>query len=169
MIIQTTKRLILRYATNTDAGFFVELMNSEGWLTHIGDRGIKRQADARAYIENSLLKSYAENGFGLYLMETADTYDPIGVCGLVKRDTLPLPDLGFAILPQYEGNGLVYEASVGVLQFARYKLNLPEILAITTAANKRSQDLLKRLGFDFVENTNSEKENLLTFRIMMRD
>lgn len=165
MIVQATNRLILRYANPADAHFFVELMNSEGWLAHIGDRGIKTQADAVTYIENSLLKSYAENGFGLYLMETLDARNPIGICGLVKRETLPLPDLGFAILPQYEGNGFIYEASAAVLEFAQHTLKLFEILAITTPSNKRSQDLLDRLGFALVENKKTEKETLLRFRV----
>ena len=84
-----TERLSLRPVSETDAPFLFELMTSDSWIKNIGDRGIKTLDDARSYASNNLIKSYKTNGYGLYVicLEAA----PIGLCGLVKRDYLPLP------------------------------------------------------------------------------
>ncbi|NOQ72162.1 MAG: GNAT family N-acetyltransferase [Crocinitomix sp.] len=153
-----SNRIYLREALETDTTFFVELMNTQGWIEHIGDRNIKTDADALGYIQKSLIHSYTTNGFGLYIICLNETDKLIGMCGLVKRDTLDSPDLGFAILPDYEGLGYVFEASQLTLDFAKETLQLPEILAITSPTNIRSQNLLERLGFSVVSNNDYESE-----------
>ncbi|MFT5820639.1 MAG: ribosomal-protein-alanine N-acetyltransferase [Crocinitomix sp.] len=153
-----SNRIYLREAVETDTAFLIQLMNTQGWIEHIGDRNIKTDLDALAYIQKSLIHSYATNGFGLCLICLNETSKLIGMCGLVKRDTLDLPDLGFAILPEYEGMGYVSEASRLTIDFAENQLKLPEILAITSPTNIRSQNLLERLGFIVVSNNDYESD-----------
>ena len=105
MNILETERLTLSEQTEDDASFICELMKSEGWLKYIGDRNIKSVEDARNYIVNGAMKSYRESGFGFYLVRLRESSIPIGISGLVKRDTLEYPDVGFAFLPEYEGKG----------------------------------------------------------------
>jgi len=166
-----SNRIYLREAVETDTAFFIELMNMPGWLEHIGDRNIKTDADALCYIEKSLINSYKINGFGLYIMCLNDSHKPIGLCGLVKRNTLDLPDLGFAVLPAYEGKGYVREGSEVTLQFAKKDLKLDTLLAITSPTNKRSQNLLERLGFSIVPKTDydAEGEVLVTYSLCLTD
>jgi len=57
---------------------------------------------------------------------------PIGICGVLKRPTLPEPDLGFAFLPAHRGRGHAFEAAAATLAHAREALGLGRILAITT-------------------------------------
>ena len=97
--ILQTERLLLREFTEDDAAFIVELLNSPGWIQYIGDRNIKTEEQAREYLNNGPLKSYRQNGFGLYMVEKKDDHTPIGMCGIIKRDTLNNPDIGFAFLP----------------------------------------------------------------------
>lgn len=158
MIRLQSNQIYLREALETDTAFFIELMNTKGWIEHIGDRNIKSNLDALGYIQKSLIHSYVTNGFGLYLICLNESNKPIGMCGLVKRDTLDLPDLGFAILPKYGGFGYVTEASQLTIKFAKETLQLNEILAITSPANIRSQNLLERLGFIVVSNNDYESE-----------
>lgn len=141
-----TDRLILGEANGEDAPFFFQLLNSSGWLQFIGDRGIKTMEDARAYIENSLVKSYRENGYGLYKLVLKESSIPIGICGLVNRNSLPHPDLGFALLGAYEGKGYAWEASVAILEQAKVELHLKRVLAVAKAANHRSVKLLEKIG-----------------------
>lgn len=166
-----SNRIYLREAEETDTAFFLELMNMPGWLEHIGDRNIKTETDALGYIQKSLLDSYKTNGFGLYVMCLNESHEPIGLCGLVKRDTLDLPDLGFGILPAYEGKGYVREGSEITLEFAKKELKMDTILAITNPTNKRSQNLLERLGFSVVPKTNydAEGEVLVTYSLCLTD
>ena len=146
MAIIQTQRLYLREATTADAPFIYELLNSPKWLQFIGDRGIKNMADATAYIENSLIKSYREHGFGLYVMVVKETGMPIGICGLINRPTLPDIDIGFALLPDYEGLGYGFEAAKATLEYAKNQLGLTTILGITLPENTASSKLLEKIG-----------------------
>lgn len=141
-----TDRLSLEEADSNDDLFFLELLNSPNWLKFIGDRSVKTRNDAAAYIENSLIKSYQNNGFGLYKVVSKLESRPIGICGFVKRDYLDYPDIGFAILPIYEGQGLVTEAAMALMDFGMSQLGLTEILGITTKENIRSQRVLNKIG-----------------------
>ena len=119
-------------------------MNAPGWLRYIGDRQIRSHEDARAYIESSLISSYEKHGFGLYIVEHTQ---PLGLCGLLQRDYLEAPDLGFAILPEYERQGFTREAIELTLEYAAQSLQIPEILAIVLDENLASRNLLSRCGF----------------------
>lgn len=146
MKIGETNRLVISEAKNADADFFYALLNSSSWLKHIGDRGIKNKEDAVGYIEGSLMKSYRENGFGLYKVSLKETNTPIGVCGFLKRDYLDAPDIGFAMLPEFEGYGYMLEATSAVMQFGKNTLGFTKILAVTTEGNGRSKKLLTKLN-----------------------
>jgi RimJ/RimL family protein N-acetyltransferase len=150
--ILETERLLLRELTLTDTAFIIDLVNSDGWLQYIGDRKIRTAEDARTYLGKGPLKSYAENGFGLWLIALKPGNEPIGICGLIKREGLDDVDIGFALLPGYEGKGYVFEVAEQTLVYGREKLRIPHIVAITTAENDRSVRLLKRLGMEFTKN-----------------
>lgn len=147
--ILTTQRLILREATLDDAAFFLELMNSPTWIAQIGNRGIATLEHAANYIQNSLLRHYAAHGFGLWVVALLENGQPIGIFGILRRNGLDDPDIGFAYLPEFEGKGYGIEIGESVLDHARNVLGLSRLLAITTTGNIRSQRLLERLGFAF--------------------
>ena len=73
------------------------------------------------------------------------------MCGLVKRNTLSHFDLGFAVLPAYEGKGYTYEASKAILQYTESELHLKTVVAFTTVENTKSQNLLLKLGLEYVD------------------
>ena len=150
MTIIETSRLTISELTTADAPFIIELLNSPGWLQYIGDRGVKTIDDACGYILNGPTISYRTNGFGLWVVALKDTNIPIGICGLIRRDFLPHPDIGFAFLPQYSGSGYALESAKGVMDFAANVLRLPVVTAITNDDNTSSLKLLFKLGFDFI-------------------
>jgi RimJ/RimL family protein N-acetyltransferase len=147
--ILETDRLRLREFNNEDTAFIISLLNSEGWLKFIGDRNVRTPDQARAYLENGPLKSYLANGYGLSLVERKEDNKPIGMCGILNRDTLENPDVGFAFLPEFNGNGYALEIVTATMAFAKEKLNIPKVLAITLPNNARSISLLKKIGFTF--------------------
>lgn len=149
MPVLTTDRLILRQLDAGDAPFILRLVNEPSWLRNIGDRGIRTPDDARAYIVTGPVAMYARCGFGLWLVELKATGVPIGLCGLIRRDTLPDVDLGFALLPEYCGQGYATEAAAASVAYARDSAALARIVAITAPDNHRSQSLLKKLGFTY--------------------
>jgi RimJ/RimL family protein N-acetyltransferase len=149
-------RLRLDRLQATDAAFIHALVNSEGWLRFIGDRGVRGLADAEAFIENGPRASYRQHGFGLWRVSPLTGGPSIGVCGLLKREALPAPDLGFALLPEFYGMGYAREAAAACIQFAREQLTLDELLAICQLDNAASLGLLRGLGFVDAETFQSD-------------
>jgi RimJ/RimL family protein N-acetyltransferase len=148
-LILETIRLRLRLLTLSDTAFIIELLNSPGWLKFIGDRNVRTEAQAVAYLENGPLASYQRNGYGLFLVERKVDSQRIGMCGILKREELETPDIGFALLPQFHGVGYAAEIADATLSYAREKLGLPTIAAIVQPDNERSIALLKKNGFSF--------------------
>ena len=149
MHILETERLRLRELTAADAPFMLKLLNDPGWLEFIGDRGVRTIAQTEAYFEAGPIKSYRDHSFGLWLVKRKEDQAPIGICGIVNRDSLPHPDIGFAFLEQYCGRGYAYESAAATLAYAKSALKMPRVLAITLPANQRSAKLLQKLGMTF--------------------
>lgn len=143
----STPRLTLRPLTLADAPFILELLNDPDWLRYIGDRGVRTLDDARRYLQDGPIASYARNGFGLLAVDLKADGTTIGMCGLIRRDTLDDVDLGFAFLPAYRGQGYASEAGAAVLAHASDVLKLKRIVAITTQDNAGSMAVLRKLGF----------------------
>jgi RimJ/RimL family protein N-acetyltransferase len=141
-------------------------LNSPGWLRFIGDRQVKTEGDAKEYLKNGPLKSYELNGFGLLLVELKNDKLPIGMCGILKRELLEYPDIGFAFLPEYEGRGYAFEAANATMTLARNTWKLPVITAITLPDNKTSIKLLEKIGMKFIKTFSfpGEGEKLWLYR-----
>jgi RimJ/RimL family protein N-acetyltransferase len=150
MIIAETNRLIISKFTLKDAPFFKELVNTPSWLKYIGDRNIKTNEDAEKRIKEGHVKSYETYGFGFYKLHLKEENNKsIGTCGLIKRDTLEDVDIGFALLPEYEGKGFGYEASLAIMELAKHEFNLERLVAITLSSNPNSIKLLEKLGMTY--------------------
>ena len=139
-------RLRLRELRATDAGFMLALLNDPDFITHIGDRGVRTEAQALAHLEAGPLAGYREHGHHLWLVEARPGGEATGVCGLIRRDSLPHPDIGYAFLPAWRGRGLAAEAGRLVLAHGLQTLRLPRILAIVNESNTASRRLLESLG-----------------------
>ena len=147
--ILKTDRLNIRWITLEDAPFILNLLNQPSFLRYIGDKGVRNLQDAVRYIETGPLASYERFGFGQFLVVLKNSGVPIGMCGLLKRDTLPDVDIGFAYLPEYWSQGFALEAATAVMNYARADLHLGRIVAITSPDNGSSIKLLGKLGLRF--------------------
>jgi RimJ/RimL family protein N-acetyltransferase len=144
-----TARLQLRELVPGDAPFILRLLNEDGFLQFIGDKGVRSLADARQYIAKGPIDSYRRFGFGLYLTSLREGGTPIGICGLVKRDTLADVDVGFAFLARHWSQGYASESAAAVLDYGRAVLGLKRIVAITALENRGSMAVLQRIGLRF--------------------
>src|SRR5262245_45822558 len=147
MLVCETGRLRVRYLDpHGDAAFIVELLNEPSFLQNIGDRGVRTLDDARRYMTEGPLASYARHGFGLFRVELKEAAVPIGLCGLLKRDWLPDVDVGFAFLPQYWSKGYAYESAQAVIDWGRRARGVTRVVGITALHNKGSMRVLEKLG-----------------------
>jgi len=144
-----TPRLWLREFTEDDAPFIRELLNEPSFLKNIGDRGVRTDADARAYVRDRLGASYRRHGFGLWRVALRTDNTAVGMCGLVQRDYLEVPDVGFAFLDQHAGRGYATESGLEVVRHARAGLGLTRVCGITSSENTGSQRVLTKLGLQY--------------------
>lgn len=144
-----TERLTLRPLTCEDDSFILKLVNEPAFIEHIGDKQVRTLEGARSYIESGPRASHAAHGFGLDRVDLSSTGQPIGMCGLLKRDNLPDPDVGYAFLPEFWSRGYASEAVRAVLDDAKQRLAFGRVAAVVSNENSASIRLLERLGFRF--------------------
>ena len=149
MKVLETSRLSLHEFERSDASFLLEVMNQPDYHRYIGDRGLRTVADAETYIEEKLISEYKKRGFGFWLMRRKDGMIPVGFAGIIMRDELDEPDVGYAIHETFAGNGYAREATIGILNYVAEFLDFPVICAITDPHNKASINVLMKCGFHF--------------------
>lgn len=149
MIELATRRLELTQLSEQDAEFVLGMLNEPSFVRYIGDRGVRSLEDARRYVRDGPMTGYERHGYGLLRVALKSGGTSIGMCGVLKRDTLPDPDLGFSFLPAWWSQGYAFEAASAAMHHAREVLGLGRILAVTTHDNGPSMRLLGKLGFRF--------------------
>jgi RimJ/RimL family protein N-acetyltransferase len=148
-ILETERLLLRELNSETDADFIFELLNTPKFKKFIGDRGVGSAEGAVDFIETKYRQSYRDHGYGLYAVEDKSTGTSLGLCGFVRRDTLPGPDIGFAFLPQFERKGYGFESAKAVMTYGKDTLGFTQLFAITSQDNDVSGRLLEKLGFKF--------------------
>lgn len=149
MSVLETERLALRQLSSADAEFILELLNEPSFIRNIGDKGVRTRADAVKYIQNGPVASYERFGFGLYLVELKSSDVPIGICGLLKRESLQDVDVGFAFLPKFWSKGYAVESAAAVMDHGRKVLGIGRMVAITAPDNYGSIKVLEKIGLKF--------------------
>ncbi|EIV8504280.1 GNAT family N-acetyltransferase [Vibrio parahaemolyticus] len=145
----TTERLILRLVSVDDAPFILDLYNHPDFYRFVGDKQMRTDYEAARYIKENMLRMEEKKGVSLLVVEDKQTKQPLGISGLVKRDTLNAYDIGYGFLPSAYGQGFAIEAAKAVVEYAKQAMQLSQLVAITNNDNIRSISLLKKLGFEF--------------------
>lgn len=146
MLVLETQRLRLRHLTPDDAPFMLTLLNDPSFLANIGDKGIRTLEQARRFLLDSHIASYARHGYGHYLVERKDTGEPIGTCGLINRSFIGEIDIGFAYLPASWSRGYATEAARAVMDHAQRILAIEGIVAVVPPHNRGSIRVIEKLG-----------------------
>lgn len=164
MILTETERLTISYMSVADAAFMLQLLNMPSYHKYIGDRNVRSIADAETYIVERPMKSYATHGFGYYVIRLkADDTIPVGIVGILKRDTLKDVDIGFAFLPEHEGKGYGYESAMGLMHWAHEHKGIKTFTGMVLENNPASIRLLEKLGMKFEKKIVMEEEELLLY------
>jgi RimJ/RimL family protein N-acetyltransferase len=139
----------MRRLTLQDTAFMLDVWNDPAFIRHVGDRGMRTTEQAETALRDGVLRLYDDYGYGPFCMVLRDSAMPVGICGLFRRDNLEHPDVGFAVLPEFRGEGLAGEAAVAVIEHARDALGLHVLMAIVAPDNDASVNLIEKLGFSF--------------------
>jgi len=159
----STSRLSLGHLTDEDAAFIFALTNSDGWIKFIGDRNIKNNIDAKAYI--SKVNSNPEVKYWKVSKKEDDV--DIGLITLIKRDYLEDLDIGFAFLSDYAKKGYAFEATKVVLDEVLPLTESQRICAITQVDNSNSIRLLKKLGLTYDRVIKEKEKDLYVYTIAL--
>lgn len=159
MLILETDRLAFHEFEVADAPFLLEVMNHPDYHKFIGDRGLRSVEDAENYIREKLIGAYTEFGFGFWIARLRETGERAGLAGVLRRDMLDAPDVGYAIHQKFKGKGLAQEATRGVLKYAKVALGFHRVCAITNVENQASINVLMKCGFEFSERRKVFEDN----------
>ncbi|WP_158973646.1 GNAT family N-acetyltransferase [Cellulophaga sp. L1A9] len=162
-----TERLWIKPTLKPDAELIYQLMNTPKFIQYIGDRGISTIEDAEKYIQDIMLPQLDSLGYSSYTISRKLNGDKIGTCGLYNREGLDGIDIGFGLLPGYEGLGYAYEATHEILKAAFEVFEIKELKAITSKENFSSLKLLEKLGLKKIGVTNlpNDSKELLLYKI----
>jgi len=144
-----TEQLTLRLLNKSDAPFILELLNEPMFINNIGDKGVRDIEGALDYINQGPLSMHAKLGYCLYACQLKSNGKLIGLSGLIKRDGIHHPEVGFAFIEEYCSQGFGYQSSKAVIEYARAQLDLNTLQAICNPDNKASIGLLTKLGFGY--------------------
>lgn len=144
-----TERLALRWLTISDAPFILPLTTQPSWLRNIGDRGVRDLPTAEGYILNGPRASYAARGFGLWCMERKEDAAPVGICGIIKRESMEHPELAYAVLEKFHGQGYASEAALATVRYAEETLGIARLSAIVNPENAPSIRILEKAGMRY--------------------
>lgn len=132
-----------------DAALMLAVLNDADFIRFVRDSGVRDLEGARNALRQGPMAYRQANGLGLCRITETATGRDLGQIGLVSREGLPVPDLGYAFLPPARGQGFAIEAGRAVLAHAREVLRLPRVLAIVRPGHAASKMVLARLGFGF--------------------
>jgi [ribosomal protein S5]-alanine N-acetyltransferase len=157
-----TERLFIRKFTPADLQEFSEILadpkTMSFWPQPYSFDG------ARAWIERNL-QSYAESGFGRYVVVLRQTGEIIGDCGIVKMSLSgqEVYDFGYIIHHPYWRKGYAEEAAIAVRDYAFEQIKLPMLHANMPWNHHGSIRVAEKLGMKKIgEFINERNRNIRT-------
>ncbi|MBE1287573.1 MAG: GNAT family N-acetyltransferase [Alteromonadaceae bacterium] len=156
----------LREIDLRDAQQILVLTNDPDWLKYIGDRSIYSHDNALTYIQERFIASYQAYGFGSWAIIDNETGAFMGICGLLQREAMAFPELGYALLPEYRGRGVIQALIPPVLEWAKQH-EVSFLTALTTPDNHTSIHILEKHGFTFSRIHFEEGNSLNVYQRML--
>ncbi|MFI9424790.1 GNAT family N-acetyltransferase [Streptomyces achromogenes] len=141
-----TDRLLLRRWRDSDLEPWAAMNADPEVREHLGDLLSRDRSDASVAQYQA---DFDRRGYGWWAVEVRGTGEFIGFAGLDPVDDgMPFTgvEIGWRLARSAWGQGYATEAARAVLAYGFDTLGLPEILAVTTSTNHRSQAVMRRIG-----------------------
>ena len=159
----STERLILRTVTEYDANEILGIRSNAEINQFLHRNPPKNSFEALELVLNIKRKS-ANNEIVFLGITFPDNPKLLGtICLWNFSEDRTVAELGYELLPDYHGKGIMSEAVIGILNYGFKELNLKKIEAFTNKNNFNSIKLLQKSKFVLNENRQDEKfpENLI--------
>lgn len=156
-----TEKLTLRQLINTDADEIFSLRSDENVNKYLGRKPSKSIDDAKTFIE-AINENIKKNDSFYWAITLSSTDKLIGtICLFDFSNDKLTAEIGYELLPDFQGKGIMQEALSTVIEFGIKNIGLTSILAYTHTENNTSTRLLEKLNFKMVSLC---KENLMMFK-----
>ncbi|MBB3196055.1 GNAT family N-acetyltransferase [Roseateles terrae] len=146
MEVLRTARLRLRWFATSDAPQILELLNDPGWIANIYDSEVRTEAQAVEWLKLRLMARYWHLGYGFWAVERLKDGQFLGLCGVIKRDGLDHPDIGYGLLTRHWGQGYAREAAAATFEYCRTVLGMRQVMGTTGPENLASAKVLLAIG-----------------------
>ena len=145
MSVLETDRLRLRQLEPSDLDFAADMLGDAKVMCFYPAR--LTRDEARAWIDRQRVR-YAQDGYGLWLVEHKASGDPVGQVGLMRQwvNRSPEPEIGYLIQRSVWRCGYASEAAGGVRDYALGVLRLPRVVSLIRSDNFPSQGVAAKIG-----------------------
>lgn len=142
-----TNRLLLRQWKRDDFSSFAEINADPEVMKFYPSTLTENESNSMA---EKIMSLITENSWGFWAAELIKEKKFIGFVGLnqpaYKLPVNPCVEIGWRLAKEYWGSGYATEGAIAALRFAYESLNLDEVYSFASVNNKKSVNVMKRLG-----------------------
>jgi ribosomal-protein-alanine N-acetyltransferase len=161
----TTERLTLRQPLESDAQQ-IFLLRSDPMVNKYLDRKPAETMDEALGFIRKVNENFNKKVALYWAITGTDKDKLIGtICLFDFSDELKKCEIGYELLPHYQGQGFMNEALKKIIEFAFHTLELQTIAAFTHKDNQNSSKLLQKFNFEETPITDEFNPNLILFRL----
>jgi len=147
--ILETENLFLRRMSLTDSQDIFSIRADPRMHTYTDTKPDETITETETYI-NKMLTGVDANKWIIWAVEHKLSRKVIGSISIWNIDVGNFSgELGYGIMPDYQGKGLMKEALLRVIDYGFRSMRLHVLLAYTEENNLHSKKLLQRCGFRF--------------------
>jgi len=164
--VLTTERLTLRQLLSDDINVIFALRSDGNVNKYLGRKPSKSIDDAKTFIQT--IDENIQRNDSIYWAITLNGTDKLigTICLFDFSDDNLKAEIGYELLPDFQGKGIMQEAISKVIDFGIQHIGLNLIEAYTHSENQRSTSLLKK--FNFKKNSLGEG-NFMMFKLTFKD
>lgn len=140
-----TKRLKLRAFQESDLPEYLALVGDAKAMRYIGTGHTLTREDAWQQIA-TILGHWQLRGYGLWAVEEKASGALVGRVGLYNPEGWPGLEVGWALIPRFQGHGYATEAAKASLKFAFEEVAADEVISCIQPGNAPSIAVAERVG-----------------------
>lgn len=158
-----TKNLILRKMDHKDVNDLFEMRRDPRMNEYIDVKLDNNKDETNDYIDK-MNKGVDDNKWIIWAVEYKHSNKVIGSISIWNIDMEQMSgELGYGIIPDYQGQGLMKEALLSVVKYGFKMINLKVLDAYTEENNLKSIKLLKKC--DFIEVNRVDDDGYFSDRV----
>lgn len=154
--ILKTERLILRQLTSTDDNEIFALRSNSNVNKYLDRQPSKTVDDAKTFIQ--IINENIQKNHSIYWAIVLKSSNKLigAICLFNFSEDNTKAEIGYELLPDFQGKGVMQEAASNVIDFGSRHIGLRLIEAYTHSENQSSTRLLKKFNFKKYSNADNK-------------